>query len=325
MKTFVFYHGSDLDGHCSGAIARMYLEDSGVQDIIMRPVEYGQTISPDEVAGAAVYMLDWWPGIENFREVCEVANSVAWIDHHKTAISEFENSFSANNYSEAKILNVVANYSTEKSACEIAWESFFWIFELRFPQAVRLLGRYDVWDHASPDVLPFQYAMRSLDTDPDTDEAMRLWRDVFKYDAGAIASMCETGEGIIRYLDKTSAVAAVAMAEPFAFKLPDGTMIEGMAYNQRKANQDAFRVHARNHGARFILSYWRNSARQWVHSLYRLNDGDDLDLSAIAKSYGGGGHSGAAGFTLAYPLVSLPSSIKQMQRGLHALEVSRGN
>ena len=76
------------------------------------------------------------------------------------------------------------------------------------PLAIRLLGRYDMWDHKDPKVLDFQYGLRGFDLDPGTDDGRCGWavllgeadrmREVFE------AAVLNTGKIIHSYVVNNS-------------------------------------------------------------------------------------------------------------------------
>jgi oligoribonuclease NrnB/cAMP/cGMP phosphodiesterase (DHH superfamily) len=163
------------------------------------------------------------------------------------------------------------------------------------PLGVKLLGRYDVWDHSDPDVLPFQYGMRSYDTHPESS----IWEEVFsEYHCYTHAEQCiKNGKAILRYVQKTDRIYAESCAFETKIKFKDETMfkeIPAIAVNKGLANSKLFDGiwDVKKHPIAMTF-VWRND--KWTVSLYTTEE-TGIDVSEIAKSFGGGGHKCAAGF-----------------------------
>jgi len=139
-----FYHSADLDGKCSGAIVRSMWECELIG------INYGDAFPWDSIEpGETVVMVDFC--LQPFSEMVRLNElaELVWIDHHVSAIREAE----ACGF-EARLAQVL---EVGRAGCELAWEHYV---GTEVPKAVRLLGRYDVWDHADPEVWPFTYGMR---------------------------------------------------------------------------------------------------------------------------------------------------------------------
>ncbi len=156
-----FYHRLDLDGHCSGAIVKMKYPECemiGVDYHDELPV-FGYGYNEE------IYLVDFSFKPDVMKELSD-RHILHWIDHHKGPINDARES--------GFLASGGQSLETGKAGCELTWEYLF--PELATPVAVRLLGRYDVWDHKEDAVLPFQYGMRELEyTLPDSD----IWETLF--------------------------------------------------------------------------------------------------------------------------------------------------
>ena len=266
-----FYHSADLDGHCSGAIIkRKYPECE------MIGIDYGQLFPwPEIVPGETVFMVDFslqpFEDMERLNEMCKLV----WIDHHKSAIDEaHERGFLAHE----QVLEV------GKAACELVWEYCY--PAIAIPFSVRLLGRYDVWDlKYDSDIMPFQYGMRMVpDTLPDAD----IWKSVL-YDTSDVSNLIKCGKMILEYQTAQSAKYAKACAfETSILAQP------AIAMNVGLANSQMFESVWDPEKHKVMMPFvWKDG--QWTVSLYTTPE-TGIDVSLIAKAYGGGGHQQAAGF-----------------------------
>lgn len=264
-----FYHKSDLDGHCSGAIIKRKYPDCE-----MIGVDYNDRLETfDLTHGEKVFVVDFC--FEPHQVMVELNKIVdlIWIDHHKTSIEwAHENGFLAS-----------AGQSLEigKAGCELTWEFFH---STPIPYAVKMLGRYDVWDHSDPEVLPFQYGMRQEEyTLPDAD----IWEHVF---GSSIFSneIIQRGQIILKYEINQNAKYAKGMAYEAAFE-----GYRAIVMNKAYANSKAFDA-VYDPEKHDIMIMFGVKPGQIKYTLFC--EKPDIDVSAIAKKYGGGGHHGAAGF-----------------------------
>ena len=271
MKELCFYHSADLDGHCSGAIVKRFHPD-----IELIGINYGDKFPWGKVKNALVYMVDFslQPFIEMERLFNE-AHSVIWMDHHKSAIEEYE----ASNYKLDGIHRAIL--IDGKAGCEITWD--FLYPTIPMPTAVRLLGRYDVWDHSDQKTMPFQWGMRMFDTFPDKYD----WENVFTNNDFLIHTL-NTGKTLLEYRDMEN----LKYAKSCSFE----TELDGLrciAINKMLTNSQMFdSVWDKDKYDAMLTFGWRKGS--WTVSLYSTKA--KIDVSAIAKARGGGGHKGAAGF-----------------------------
>jgi hypothetical protein len=166
---------------------------------------------------------------------------------------------------------------------------------MRPPLAVRLLAEYDVWDHTDHRTLPFQYGLRlEADTRPDNQE---LWKRLFE-DKTLDDPWINDGEIVFQYIEKDNKKYWQACG--FETEL-DG--LKCVAINRMLTNSQMFESVWDPREYHAMLTFgWRKG--QWMVSLY--SDREDVDVGAIAKARGGGGHKGAAGFQC----VVLPFTLK---------------
>lgn len=284
MDTTVIYHSADFDGIFCREIARKFLPDANLIGW-----NFGDAKIRFPIEGT-VYILDLSP--ECLTGEAFPDTRVVWIDHHKTSIEKWPAS--------------IPGYRIDGvAACRLAWQWFstpqlrhksyegglmpskieYVERELKEPLAVRLAGEYDVWDKRDPDAELFQYGLRSVKIQPDD------WTDMLTPDHERFArAMVQVG-GYSQIYARN--VDAGNMKASF---LRDWEGLKFLCLNGRGnsltfASRD---VPETGHDA-LLMFYFQGST--WVVSLYHALHRTDLDLSVIAKKYGGGGHKGACGFT----------------------------
>lgn len=285
----IFYHVKDLDGLCSGSIARYYHEVVHKEKVEMHPFDYGYKI--DESAfgsGDHIVFVDITPSpYEKVHELNKKHNIMV-IDHHRTFIDFLEQG------NESPIPGI---RQEGKAACELAWEFYF---GLGMPRFVELLGRYDVWDNSNQDkweneVLPFQYGCRLKHLDPQTDQGFNCFKHwIAEYlennqDIDGIENTISDGNIILDYqaMEDSKAIKMYSFEGKF-----EGKSV--IAINSTRANSKLFdSVWDPNKYDMMMVFVWCQ-AQYYNVSLYSTKKG--IICGDIAKKYGGGGHVQAAGF-----------------------------
>ncbi len=277
MKAICIYHSADLDGHCSGAIVRRAL--GRVASLRLVPWTHGDPLPVFEIGpdtSVVVVGLCFERGVmEDWHR--RTRGNLVWIDHHASAIEEMFG------------LDYAGRRDVRKAACELAWEFYF--PDEPMPTGVRLLGRYDVWDHAHASmVLSFQYGMRARVTDPVELDADEVWEAIFEEKPMDLQMIEQDGLTVLRYIERANVLDAKMGA--FECEL-DG--LPAVAMTRVKGGSKVFEsVYDPAVHKLMITAYF--NGRAWIYSLYTTHE--DVDCAAIARRHSGlgGGHHRAAGF-----------------------------
>ena len=273
---FCIYHSKDLDGICCGAIMRLKYPKA-----ILYGYHYGDPI-PDIPKGMPVVMADVSMPMDAMRAISENSNGeFTWIDHHVSAIKDFEDS----GYQQIK-----AVLDTRYAACELTWTHFF--PEHRMPSPVRMLGIYDTWRQNERMynwdrvIMPFQYGMRSI-VGLNVDAFPKSFLSQPYLSMAHFEDIIHIGDTILSYQKEQDAIACKAGA--FVWTIEGLTAI---CLNTGVSNSQVFEsvYDPEIHKIMVVFKYGNG---RWHLSFYTTHD--DVDVSAIAKKYGGGGHKKAAG------------------------------
>jgi hypothetical protein len=276
-----FYHESDFDGQCSAAIVRYAFPDCKPM-----PITHGNIFPLDVIQpGETIYMVDFSLPMDLMLRLSQVSEFI-WIDHHKSAIQEAEEI----GFDPRGVRKI------GHAACELTWQFLFPDAEL--PQAVYLLGRCDVWDlEAHPAILPFQFGMGLEDTNP----ASALWPKLFA-PGGAILEnrIIRQGKVIGQYRSRENEKRARSCS--FETNLQG---VRAVAINAGLTNAAVFNGVWDPSRHDLMVTFCWMSKRVWRVTLY--SEKPDIDCSALARKFGGGGHRAAAGFEcrdLPFPLAA---------------------
>ncbi len=202
---------------------------------------------------------------------------LTWIDHHVSMIDAYEKEIKENNRKEIKGIR-----RNGTAAIMLTWEYFF--PEEEAPEGVKLLALNDLFDLHDPRVRPFEYAFQSLGVNKPTD---RTWKDLFagKLD---VNEMVKKGEAILSYIKNRNHRLCKAMSFDstyMGYKCICANMPQGYSefYDGVKNIKDYD----------FMCNFFMNGKNAWNLSFYTAKD--DVDVSKIAATFGGGGHKKAAG------------------------------
>jgi len=267
------YHHNDADGRCAAAIVLRYAEIGpiGFGKIETIEVDYKDTIQVDKIlANETVVIVDFSFKPEVMEKVLEQTSEIIWIDHHKTA---FE-------YRYSKVIEGIRQ--VEFSGCELSW-MYFRNGKL-IPRAVSLIGDYDKWAlKFQPECFEFYEGLKLENTTPQSG----LWDRLFENHHKTVDRIIEQGKSAIQYRDNycLNLIKQVGY-ETHIYAWPSLTAFAAnMYYFGSRGFGDLF------HRYDLVIAYIHDG-RQFQVSLYS----EKVDVSEIAKHYGGGGHASAAGF-----------------------------
>lgn len=291
MRPLCIYHGGCEDGFGSAFVVNLFF--AGEVDF-----HYGvYRQDPPDVSGRDVLLVDFSYERAVLDRMAKQARSIVVLDHHKSAAEDLA-AFALHDscpgvpswddvprlLRELEARNrppVVAIFDMERSGAGITWD-FFHAPRPR-PWLIDYIEDRDLWRKALPHSDEIIMALSSYPQDFET------WQRIV--DGGPEALLAD-GRAIHRYYRtivdvlKRSAVRAVI----------GGVDVPVVNAPPQFASEVAGEL---AEGEPFAACYW-NHPRGTTYSLRSRKGG--MDVSEIAKLYGGGGHRAAAGFTVDAPL-----------------------
>ena len=294
-----FYHKSDLDGQCSGAILK-----SKFPDIELYGIDYGEKFPWELVKRIdEVYVVDYclqptelWKEPDPFSEMEKLVDKLddyraelVWIDHHISAIKN-EEKYKVGEFHHR--IDGIRNIG--ESACVLTWKYIY--PDKKLPRFIDLLGKFDTWKNEDKEewnniIVPFEYGMLTYETDPAKD--MAIWNIMIFManritEGFSIGSICAIGRNVLKYEVKQNAMHAKRNAYEVDFEGLKGIAINSDLHSSMVLDSVySPAVHD------IMIIYSQNKNLSWYVSFYSTKD--NVDCSKIAAKYGGGGHRGAAG------------------------------
>ncbi len=284
MKPLCIYHGNCADGFGAAWVVRSYFEG----EVDFHAGVYGD--EPPNVDKRDVIMVDFSYKRPVIERMAIGAASILILDHHKTAEADLEGFWKpparyedfithiAQGLYEANMLPVNALFDMGRSGAMIAWDYFF-PGEMP-PKLLEHIQDRDLWLFKLEGTREIQANIFSYPYDFD------VWDRLMESDPQILRA---EGAAIERKHHKDIAeLVGVAKRQ-----MVIGGHTVPVACLPYTLSSDAGHLMAK--GAPFAACYM-DTPKGRVFSLRASSDG--VDVSIIAKSYGGGGHKAASGFTM---------------------------
>tara|TARA_Y100001973_G_C5202698_1_gene339029 strand:- start:3010 stop:3999 length:990 start_codon:yes stop_codon:yes gene_type:complete len=221
---------------------------------------------PPDVKGKNVVILDFSFDNATTKKMIDEANSLLVIDHHKSAMVELHD-----------ISNT--HFDMTKSGAMLAWEWFHPGKEP--PKFIKYIQDRDLWKweldyskefSAAFDMVPFEFEeFEKFEDDSVFDDAVKRGSYILAYSKTVIKKVCE--KAVVRKYKGMKVIVVNSshwMSEIGARLAPDCDFA--------------------------VIWYYDHEDRINKVSLRAFHDA--VDVSEIAKSFGGGGHKKAAGFQI---------------------------
>jgi len=275
----IYFHSSDLDGHCSGAICKMFDPEAELVGMNYDKKFPFEDITPEDEVYMVDFSLEPFEGMISLKEKCK---ELHWCDHHHSALEDAKkNDFKTSGLA----------YDGE-AGCLLTWKYLFG--QKPVPETVQLLSDYDTHKknvlNWNSHVLPFQFGLRMEETWPSDVYGFGLWEKLLKFDSEGESAKLFTEQGVaaLKYKKQTDIIACRGGSFPTVL---DG--IRCIAINSPGANSQTFEsVWDPEMYDAMLNFFWKRG--QWTVVMF--SDKEDVDVSETAVRHGGGGHKGAAGF-----------------------------
>lgn len=270
MKPLVIYHRNCADGFGAAWVFSRH----GDREYEFHAGTYQN--APPNVEGRDVYLVDFSYKRAVVEEMREQASRIVLIDHHKTALEDLAPLI------ESRAIESLV--SLEHSGATLAWEWFNGT-SIDPPQLLRHIEDRDLWRFALPLTREIQAYVFSHPYD------FRVWDALIGAGPEELSAMAREGAAIERkhHKDITELVGVVTR------NMEIGGHCVPVANLPYTLTSDAGHLLAK--GCPFAGCYW-DTPEGRVFSLRSTDEG--LDVSEIAKLYGGGGRRNASGFRVPY-------------------------
>ncbi len=263
-------HHNDADGRASAAIVRRALG----QKILLHEMNYGDPIPWELISKVdRVVIVDFSLSRTEMTRIAQ-GNELIWIDHHISAIKDLS--------------GVSENWQgirdTGDAACVLTWRYFF--PDQPVPHPIVLIGDRDTWHWREAETGPFDEGLHQENTNPENDS---LWGPLLNNDPQFIGQLIARG----KVLREASLTNIQRQVDNYGFAV-NFEGLRAMAINAR-GNGD-IGSYIQKLGYQLAYCYIDNCQNGNLMTFVGLYS-SEVDVSEIAKKFGGGGHRGASGFS----------------------------
>lgn len=268
----VIWHGPTcFDGH--GAAWAIWQQWPDVEFI---PAQYGDELPLERCAGKGVLIVDFSYPEGEMRRLAAEARWVVVLDHHKTAEADLRPLLAEG--------VVKGEFDMNRSGARMAWAYAWGVGNP--PKLIQHIEDRDLWRFQLDGTREISAALGSIEMD------FRSWTEFARRleEYGGREKVLAEGAAILRtrdkeirqILDSSARLQEVAGVKVFVANVPYHLASEA--------------GHLLGKARPFAAVYFdrADGMRQW--SLRSSEEG--ADVSEIAKSFGGGGHQHAAGFSM---------------------------
>ena len=302
METYkpdvMLYHANCADGFGAAWAAWMKWGDA----VDYRPVSYGQE-PPTDLAGKHILIGDFSFKQDVLISLGKQVKSLIILDHHKTAREDLRNFVhddvsgdfwvgddpmkTVRWFDDHQGIPVVALFDMERSGARLVWE---FCHEQPAPRLIELIEDRDLWRFNFEDTKPFGLWLRSEPFD------FERWELISQElgDARDNERLLSEARAMQRFFDqKVSEIASLSRQAEVG-----GHSVPVCNCPPMFASEVGHALLEKHPAAPFVACY----SDQGKARGYSLRSSDDrMDVSQVAKKFGGGGHRNAAGFGVPIP------------------------
>lgn len=313
IKPLVIFHSSCADGFGAAFAAWLKLGDEAEYV----PMQYGAV--PDieawhmqyAISRREVYILDFSFPRQTMDYLFSVAKHVWWFDHHKSAFEMWLGRYEkgdvhiCNRYGPTTRCEIILN--DNKSGALLAWEYFHPGTEV--PMLIKHIDDRDRWQFKIEGTKAFNKALWSY-----APWSFEQWKEKFYDPYSGAEFYCDhgreqlitEGEAILRAHDQNVQSVVKGSARESWIKAPEpidlpGSFLDevtqgwqGLAANCPPHLTSDVGHELANQSGTFGLCWTLGQSGTVAKCSLRSNG--EYDVSAIARTFGGGGHRNAAGF-----------------------------
>ena len=282
----VIYHKGCNDGFCAAWLYWRNIKQENRENVRFIPVQYDEPV-PDNLGGRRVLMLDFSYKRKEMERMKFYTEDLLVIDHHKSAEEEL------------KGLDFCI-FNMNKSGAKLYWDSCFGGNDISPNWLVEYTQDRDLWQWKLPYSREISASLASYPKD------FELWNRIY---GNGPEPLIPEGRGILRYQQGMidAKVKVVSFVEIGGYVVP---CVNTTTLTSEIVGTIAEEMPEYPFAAGFFILNNGNAQ----YSLRMRDDAEEayaLDLSKIARRYGGGGHPKSAGFTLQTTLPMFPKGFTQ--------------
>lgn len=311
-NVWVFHH-TDADGYCSGSVTYLALKEK-LESLAIEinaghwhlvPSDYNTDFSKFNIQSNDIVAFVDLSFTENtigtLISLNYMTSNIIWIDHHESDVDVLNKRPDIEELVEGFVYCAIGDRNNRYSAALICWAILYDKDPSLAPRYVKLVSDWDTWTHSMPESIYFNEYISSskdyklvLENEINTNS---VWFKLFeesknkKSDTPLLDEAIETGKPIVesqkiknaRYLRSNGFLSDIFGYTALVCNQKSNSLLFGDDYKKYDLV------------CPFVLQE-RNGKLIYTYSLFSSNE--EINCKEIAEQFGGGGHRGAAGFSL---------------------------
>lgn len=291
-RHIVFYHDRCSDGRVAAALVRGWILTKTPQATVeLVPCSYGTPtalpVDAQNCLGLEIWVVDFSFPLREMAQLLSAGRKLHFYDHHRGSVQLHEQLSAMARIDDRLIYN---GHVSDNEACGamLVWQDLYGE-EAVTPTFIELVDDRDRWAKRFAETDAFAAGLRVLDIDFDvlhemiledqTDQILAVGSKVVEFERSQFERLHAASRSI--KIDPLYSDLEIPLA-----RCPKRMSSDFLAWVQTEVST----------GSPYVASYYERPDGRFEVSLRTQRD--DLDLSALAKQYGGGGHRKAAGFVL---------------------------
>lgn len=285
------FHHNDADGYCSAYWVKEFVH----KKIEFIEMDYNKEFPLDSIKkDEQIFIVDFSIKPDIMRKLLKITKDVTWIDHHISAIKDYEN---FEKIIDGEYYDISGIRESGIAACSLTYMYFYnnWedhicnigsdmqlMEEKIVPEFTRLIADRDVWKFKYGDkTREYCAGLMAYDLNPESEDWERV-KDIM--------IIQQEGQRILKYLKVTD--TKNVQSNGFEIQFWGHKCI---VLNSATRGSEQFDSVSKDYDMMMIFAI---KGDEVITSIYTEKKG--IDCSVLAKKYGGGGHKGASGFVMSY-------------------------
>ena len=277
----IFYHYPCQDGLTSAWVAYKYARENQLT-YSLNGLNHDKTMFPVDITNKNLLFIDIAPNEERYKEVLAKAKSFYILDHHNTNQQFFNQLTNKTNFV----------FDMKKSGCHLAWDYFYPKEET--PNFLLMVEDRDLWKWSIPESKPFCNGMYTYTSCSEyVEESFNLMAELYNNPKKSQEIM-ELGKILQKKTDNTiKSIAESASKKTYLFKGKKVCMVN--VSHDLASDLGNYLVTKYDYDFAILWRYDHNTEEYYI-SMRSIDD--KMDVSALCKEFGGGGHKNAAGCSI---------------------------
>jgi oligoribonuclease NrnB/cAMP/cGMP phosphodiesterase (DHH superfamily) len=285
-----FYH-NDLDGHCAAFWVHLSVgvKDSSIPADFIE-INYNIAFPFDKILpNEQIWIVDYSITPAEMKRLLTITKDITWIDHHKTAIEKYRDfpeeirGIRKDGLAGCELTFLYIHRLTARGGGTIKELTKDDIDEI--PLFTAMVGDWDVWrfSHGREQVTNFKTGIEMGNNTPESP----IWYGLLiDKDHTLLEKLINKGKNGLLFQKYLAKRLLASWSFPVEFE-----GYKCIALNAGSCNSDYFESVEKDFDVYMPYVF---DGKLWTVSLYTKRE--DIDVSEIAKKYGGGGHKQASGF-----------------------------